>query len=136
MTLAELAGEHYAARAGSGSRHAVDRHLAAVGMPLNVRLSLASNEAIRDLAASGMGLGVLSRHALDSEPARDGIAILDVEGFPLQQAWNVVHLDKKLLSVPARPSRRSAQAASGRLTAVRFAPSWRQAHRLGALRLR
>ncbi len=103
VTLAELAGEHFLLREqGSGSRHAVDRHLAAVGMRLNVRLSLASNEAIRDLAASGMGLGVLSRHALDSEPARDGIAILDVEGFPLQQAWNVVHLDKKLLSVPAR----------------------------------
>ena len=103
VTLAELAGEHFLLRElGSGSRHAVDRHLAAVGKRLNVRLSLASNEAIRDLAASGMGLGVLSRHALDSEPARDGIAILDVEGFPLQQAWNVVHLDKKLLSVPAR----------------------------------
>ncbi|MBU3697562.1 LysR family transcriptional regulator [Dechloromonas sp.] len=103
VTLAELAGEHFLLREqGSGSRHAVDRHLAAVGMRLNVRLSLASNEAIRDLAASGMGLGVLSRHALDSEPARDGIAILDVEGFPIQQAWNVVHLDKKLLSVPAR----------------------------------
>lgn len=103
VTLAELAGEHFLLREqGSGSRHAVDRYLAAVGMRLNVRLSLASNEAIRDLAASGMGLGVLSRHALDSEPARDGIAILDVAGFPLQQAWNVVHLDKKQLSVPAR----------------------------------
>ena len=103
VTLADLAGEHFLLREqGSGSRHAVDRHLSAVGMRLNVRLSLASNEAIRDLAASGMGLGVLSRHALDSEPARDGIAILDVEGFPLQQAWNVVHLDKKLLSVPAQ----------------------------------
>lgn len=103
VTLADLAGEHFLLREqGSGSRHAVDRHLAAVGMRLNVRLSLASNEAIRDLAASGMGLGVLSRHALDSEPARDGIAILDVAGFPLQQAWNVVHLDKKLLSVPAQ----------------------------------
>jgi DNA-binding transcriptional LysR family regulator len=67
-----------------------------------VRLALASNEAIRDLVACGMGLTVLSRHALGKEFERDGLAALEVEGFPLKQAWNVVHLSNKILSLPAQ----------------------------------
>lgn len=103
VTLADIAAEPFLLREqGSGSRHAIDQHLATLDMSLNVRLSLGSNEAIRDLVATGMGLGVLSRHALDSDPARNGLAVLEVAGFPLHQAWNVVHLQKKLLSVPAQ----------------------------------
>ena len=71
-------------------------------MQLNVRLSLASNEAIRDLVASGMGLAILSRHALGKNLKRDGLAILDVRGFPLQQPWSVVHLRTSVLSLPAQ----------------------------------
>ena len=72
------------------------------GVHLKARLSLASNEAIRELVASGMGLAVLSRHALGDNPERDGLAILDVEGFPLKQPWSVVHLRNKVLSLPAQ----------------------------------
>jgi LysR family transcriptional regulator, low CO2-responsive transcriptional regulator len=67
-----------------------------------VRLALASNEAIQDLVATGMGLSVLSRHALGNDLERDGLAILDVKGFPLKQAWNVVYLSNKILSLPAQ----------------------------------
>jgi DNA-binding transcriptional LysR family regulator len=74
----------------------------ALGTQLKVRLALASNEAIRDLVASSMGLSVLSRHALGNVFERDGLAILNVEGFPLKQAWNVVHLSSKILSLPAQ----------------------------------
>ena len=67
-------------------------------MRLNVRLSLASNEAIRDLAASGMGLGVLSRHALEAE-LRDGTLVeLAVRNFPIHANWFVVYPRGKRLS--------------------------------------
>jgi DNA-binding transcriptional LysR family regulator len=104
LTLQDLAGEPFLLReVGSGSRHVIDQHVQRAGIHLNVRLSLASNEAIRALVASGMGLAVLSRHALgDSLERDDGLAILDVEGFPLQQPWSVVHLRNKVLSLPAQ----------------------------------
>ena len=87
---------------GSGSRHVIDEHMRDSKITLKVRLALASNEAIRDLVASGMGLSVLSRHALGNAPERGGLAVLNVEGFPLKQAWNVVHLSSKILSLPAK----------------------------------
>ena len=123
LKLQELAAEPFILRElGSGSRHAVDAHLQGIGLKLDVRLSLASNEAIRALVASGMGLTVLSRHALGglygemrdemrgegkvdvqgSALAAQGLAELDVKGFPLKQPWNVVYLANKTLSLPAQ----------------------------------
>lgn len=103
VPLAALAREDFLLReAGSGSRLAVDTHLQALGVRLRVRLSLASNEAIRDLVAAGLGLAILSQHALGARPAQDGIAILDVEGFPLLRSWYAVHRAGKRLSLPVQ----------------------------------
>jgi DNA-binding transcriptional LysR family regulator len=103
LTLADLAGEHFLLREpGSGSRHAVDEHLRTAGVRLDVRLSLASNEAIRDLVASGLGLAVLSRHALGDAIERGELVVLDVAGFPLRRPWSVVHLRGKVLPLPAQ----------------------------------
>jgi len=103
VSLQALAGEPFLLREeGSGSRHVIDEHMRESGIQLKVRLSLASNEAIRELVASGMGLTVLSRQALGGLPERDGLAILDVAGFPLTTQWNVVHLRTKVLSIPAK----------------------------------
>jgi len=102
-TLDELTGESFLLREpGSGSRAAIDRHLQKLEKTLQVRLTVASNEAIRDLVASGLGLSILSRHSLAANPADDGICILDVEHFPIQQPWSIVHLKGKVLSLPAQ----------------------------------
>ncbi|MGC1518518.1 MAG: LysR substrate-binding domain-containing protein, partial [Azonexus sp.] len=103
VTLQKLADEPFLLREeGSGSRHVIDEHMRDSGIQLKVRLSLASNEAIRELVASGMGLTVLSRQALGGLPERDGLVILDVAGFPLKRKWSVVHLRTKVLSLPAK----------------------------------
>ena len=103
ISLSELTEERFILRElGSGSRHSIDSYLAQCGLRLQVKLSLASNEAIRELVASGVGLSILSRHALPSSLAAEGLAILDVEGFPLCKPWMVVHLKSKILSLPAR----------------------------------
>jgi DNA-binding transcriptional LysR family regulator len=103
VTLQALAGEPFLLReTGSGSRHVIDQYMQQCGVPLKVRLSLASNEAIRELVASGMGLSVLSRHALGEHLDQEGLTLLDVAGFPLTQPWSVVHLRSKVLSLPAQ----------------------------------
>ncbi len=103
LGLAELAPFPFLMReTGSGTRKAVDRHLARCGLTLKVKLALGSNEAIRDLVASGMGLAILSRHVLGEHPEHEGLRILNVAGFPLQQPWSAVHLRHKVLSLPAQ----------------------------------
>ena len=96
-------GEPFLLReAGSGSRHAIDRYLETNGRELNVRFSLASNEVIRELVISGMGLAVLSRHSLGDSVERGEIVILKVKDFPLRQPWSIVRLRSKVLSLPAQ----------------------------------
>jgi DNA-binding transcriptional LysR family regulator len=103
VELEALTGERFILREpGSGSRRTIDTYLALTGIRLDVKLSVNSNEAIRDLVATGVGLAVLSRHALPADPAVAGVCVLDVEGFPLRKPWLVVHLRSKPLSLPAR----------------------------------
>ena len=103
VTLAELAGEPFLLReSGSGSRRAIDDFARQSGISLRVRLALASNEALLELAGTGMGLAVLSRHALGDRLTVEGLVVVDVEGFPLHRPWNLVHLRNKILPVPAK----------------------------------
>ena len=103
LQLAELGGERFIFReTGSGSRKMIDNHLAKLAIRLDIRLTVSSNEAIRELVASGAGLAVLSRQALTADPGQQELCILDVEGFPLRQPWLIVHRKSKRLSVPAR----------------------------------
>ncbi len=103
LALSDLAGEPFIFREpGSGTRHVIDEYLRLAGIELRVRLSLSSNEAIRDLVASGMGLTVLSRQAVAEKGAQAGLVELDVQDFPLRRTWRVVHLRTKRLSLPAK----------------------------------
>jgi DNA-binding transcriptional LysR family regulator len=46
---------------------------------------------------AGLGIAVIPREAVELEIACGDLALLDVEGFPLQRQWYVVHLrDRRL----------------------------------------
>ena len=67
--------------------------------------SKGSNEAIKQSIAGGMGVGVVSRHALSSDPASEGLYLPEVEGFPIETSWRIVFLKGKRLSPIARAFR-------------------------------
>ncbi|MBB5019183.1 DNA-binding transcriptional LysR family regulator [Chitinivorax tropicus] len=82
---------------GSATRHACDRHFRALGLAPSVRLELGSNEAIKHSVSAGLGISVLSRYAIHTDPAVDGVAIIDVVGFPIHANWYIVQPSGKLL---------------------------------------
>jgi DNA-binding transcriptional LysR family regulator len=87
---------------GSGTRTVVERFFTDHGLELRARMELGSNEAIKQAVAGGLGITVMSLHALTLEPMHDQLAILDVEGFPIKRSWHVVFPRGKQLSVVAR----------------------------------
>lgn len=87
---------------GSGTRISCERAFARWGFEPTVRMALGSNEAIKQAVAGGYGIAVLSRHALDRDPAHDGLAELAVEGFPIRSRWQLVTRREKQLSPVAR----------------------------------
>lgn len=103
IPLARLAEEPFIDREpGSGIREATHNLLDSQGLAPNTIMELSSNEAIKHTVASGMGISVLSLHSLTLEGTRGPLAILDVEGMPIERYWYVVYPKGKKLSAVAR----------------------------------
>ncbi len=102
IRFAQLVPEEFLLReSGSGTRLATERFLKEHGIKLKVRMELGSNEAIKQAVAGGLGLSLLSLHALTSELARDELVLLDVVGLPIRRSWYIVHRSSKQLSAVA-----------------------------------
>lgn len=99
VPLAELSTRRFILREkGSGTRMTGDQFFGKKKFRPDVRLELGSNEALKESVAGGLGLGLVSRHALHGLTKKQGICVVDVEGFPLPSAWHVVHPARKKLS--------------------------------------
>lgn len=87
---------------GSGTRMAANLHFRKNRFQPNIRLELGSNEAIKKAVAGGLGLGVMSMHALDDYYLQNELSILDVQDFPIHSSWHIVTAKGKKLSPIAR----------------------------------
>lgn len=99
VPLAELASMRFILREqGSGTRLACDNQFRLLRFTPDVRMELGSNEAIKQAVAANLGLAVISRHALGTQPADEHLAVLDIEGFPVQSNWWTIYPKGKKLS--------------------------------------
>ena len=102
VPLSELTKEHFLMReVGSGTRAALELILQEAEVPLHVSMHMGNNSAIKQGVAAGLGVGLISRVALDMELETNRLVILDVEGFPIMRQWRIVHLKDKHLSATA-----------------------------------
>jgi DNA-binding transcriptional LysR family regulator len=105
-SLPDLSKERFLLREpGSGTRLAVDEFLARARVPLPHRMTVGSNEAIKQAVAGGLGLSILSRHTLSAADLAE-IRILDVKGFPIEREWHIVQWRDQKLSAAAEAFRR------------------------------
>ncbi|MGQ3114172.1 MAG: LysR family transcriptional regulator [Hydrogenophaga sp.] len=103
LRLQDLAQEPLLAReAGSGTRAVLEEVLAERDVTWPPRMVLGSNEAIKHAVRAGLGLAMLSRHALAGDPASEGLVVLPVAGFPVRRQWVLVWREDRALSLPAR----------------------------------
>ncbi len=99
VPLQELAQRRFIFREkGSGTRMAGDQFFRKMKFRPDVRLEVGSNEAIKESVAGGLGVGVVSRHALHGQQKENGVRVIDVQGFPLPSAWHIVYPAGKKLS--------------------------------------
>lgn len=101
LSLADLAVEPFLMReAGSGTRHAIERHLEKHGVRMNVRMTIESNEAIKHAVMSGLGISILSEHTL-TYGGSAGLEKLNVRQLPIESTWYLVRLRSRRLSLIA-----------------------------------
>ncbi|WP_408648074.1 LysR family transcriptional regulator [Thiocapsa bogorovii] len=103
ITMERLAQERFLLREpGSGIRDSVVRSFAEKGLRPNVRMELGSNEAIKHAIIAGLGISALSLHTLTLDGGAGRLAMLDVEGFPIERSWYLVHPKGRDLSTIAK----------------------------------
>jgi DNA-binding transcriptional LysR family regulator len=105
ITLEELATVPLILREpGSGSRWCLEQALASAGKSLgdlSIALELGSNEAIKEAVLRGLGLTVLSTHAVQKEIQSDTFRALEVSGLPLEREMYAVWDRRRALTIPA-----------------------------------
>jgi LysR family transcriptional regulator, low CO2-responsive transcriptional regulator len=98
LTLRDIAAESFLMREeGSGTRYAVELAAGRAGVTLRVGMVLGSNGAIKNAVEAGLGVAVLSRHAVQLERRGGGLVVLDIEGFPIRRPWSIVYLRRRHL---------------------------------------
>ena len=102
-SLDALAEERWLMREqGSGTRTAAEAVFAEHGFHPRVAMSLGSNEAIKHAVAAGLGVSVMSRHALSGAARHPDLVVLDVRGFPARRQWYAVWRADRPQSATAR----------------------------------
>ncbi len=102
ISLARLAAEPWLAREeGSGTRKAIERLFAGLGIGIVPRLELGSTEAIKQAVLAGLGISAVSTQALNLHPPGQ-FAILEAEGFPIVRHWYAVSPSGRTPSPAAR----------------------------------
>ena len=87
---------------GSGTRISMERVFEDEGIQLKTGMEMSSNEAIKQAVQAGLGLGVLSIHTLEVELILKRLVVLDVEDFPINRHWYIVHRRGKRFSAIAQ----------------------------------
>lgn len=100
IEFAALVNERFLMREpGSATRMVFEAWMREKNLQLQKTLQIESNEVIRMSVESGLGLAVLSEHAL-AQALTEGnpkVAIINVRDFPLNSHWYLVrHGDKRL----------------------------------------
>lgn len=102
LSLQDLAGEPLILRErGSGTRACVLDLFGRAGVTPNVRMELASDDAIRAAVAHGAGIGVVPRCSFVPDAAPESLVELDVAGFPLERHWHFAYAAQARLSPAA-----------------------------------
>jgi len=107
---------------GSGTRTTVEGFLADQGISPRSTMTLGSNGAIKQAAALGLGITLLSAHAAGPELAAGTLRRVSMPGAPLRRSWYLLERDTGTRLPEAAAFRdfcRSREARAAVLAAIR-----------------
>jgi DNA-binding transcriptional LysR family regulator len=102
ISIHNLANEAFIMREiGSATRNQVQNIFLKEDVKVRVKMELNNDEMIQSFVANGLGISVLPRKCIISNPYTK-LTVLDVEHFPIWRLWYVVYPAKKHLSALAK----------------------------------
>jgi LysR family transcriptional regulator, low CO2-responsive transcriptional regulator len=103
VPLAELGGEAWVLREpGSASRQAIEQALRAHHVPWQERLTLPSQEAVKQAVMAGVGIGMVSRLAVTPVEQQGMLCIVAIADVRVERQISVVQRTDTRLPAPAQ----------------------------------
>lgn len=103
VTFEEVAHETFLVREPtSGTRGHLDALFANAELNPNIGMEITSNETIKQAVIAGLGIALLSAHTICAEVDDGRLAVLDVEGLPVNRHWLVVRMARRAVTPAAQ----------------------------------
>jgi DNA-binding transcriptional LysR family regulator len=103
LTLQQVAEQGLIVREeGSATRNTAERYFAQMGVTPYIALSLGSNQAVKQAAVAGGGVGIISRLGVAAEVKAGMLVILNVEGWDCRRSLILVRPKDRYLSPAQR----------------------------------
>lgn len=83
---------------GSGTRHVMERFIRQNNLPVQKKMELTSNEAVKQAVIAGLGCSIMPLIGIRNELHNKQLQIIPVKGFPIQSTWSLIWLKGKKLS--------------------------------------
>jgi DNA-binding transcriptional LysR family regulator len=83
---------------GSATRRTAEREFEALGFSPSIALELGSNQAVKQAAAGGGGVGVISRLGVEAEVKAGMLTVLEVSGWDCHRPLTVIYAKDRYLS--------------------------------------
>lgn len=101
VTASELVRQRLILRErGSGTREAAERAFRSLGLVPTPAMELQTNEAVVQAVAAGLGVGVLSRLAVEDALRRGDLVVVETVDYrPTRTLWGVRHREKRVTSL-------------------------------------
>ena len=98
VTLRDLEGQEVIFREeGSATRRTAEECLEKGGVTVKVNMELGSNEAVKRAVAAGLGLGIISRFAVEPDTLAGFLTVVEVKGWECRRPLTVFHRDERNL---------------------------------------
>jgi DNA-binding transcriptional LysR family regulator len=111
VTLKDLGGMPFIVpEAGSRTRQLVERRLRDAGVPLVISMQLPGTEGVKRAVEGGLGIGMVSRYAVENECLAGVLTRVPIEGFRLTRTMDLVARAQKYFSPVALRFREFARA--------------------------
>ncbi|MGV3540264.1 MAG: LysR family transcriptional regulator [Rufibacter sp.] len=84
--------------AGSGTRLVMERFLERNKLPVQKKMELTSNEAVKQAVIAGLGYSIMPLIGIKNELNNGDLQIIPVVDFPIKSTWHLIWLKNKRLS--------------------------------------
>lgn len=83
---------------GSGTRQTMEKFIIKNNLPVQKKMELTSNEAVKQAVIAGLGYSIMPLIGIRNELQQNQLQVIPVKGFPIKSTWNLIWLKGKRLS--------------------------------------